>query len=128
MPTATRVRRAAHGESSELLNVLLAVRRGDFSARMPQDRTGVEGRICDTLNDIIEKNQRLTLELQRISNAVGKEGKITQRAVLSDAPGNWSDCVQSVNDLIVDLVQPSTEVSRVIGAVAKGDLSQEMAL
>ena len=33
-----------------------------------------------------------------------------------------------MNGLIVDLVQPSTEVARVIGAVAKGDLSQTMAL
>src|SRR6202030_4700301 len=37
-------------------------------------------------------------------------------------------CVDSVNSLISDLVQPSTEVARVIGAVAKGDLTQEMAL
>jgi HAMP domain-containing protein len=36
--------------------------------------------------------------------------------------------VESVNSLIGDLVQPSTEVARVIGAVAKGDLSQNMSL
>ncbi|HVW84568.1 MAG TPA: HAMP domain-containing protein, partial [Bryobacteraceae bacterium] len=95
---------------------------------MPYDQTGIEGKICDTLNEVIEMNQRLTLELQRINNAVGKEGKITHRAFLGDATGGWFDCVESVNGLIVDLVQPSTEVSRVIGAVAKGDLSQSMAL
>jgi HAMP domain-containing protein/signal transduction histidine kinase/CheY-like chemotaxis protein len=95
---------------------------------MPYDKTGVEGKICDTLNEIIEMNERLTAELQRIGTAVGKEGKITQRAMLGDATGGWFDCVESVNGLIVDLVQPSTEVSRVIGAVAKGDLSQSMAL
>ena len=33
-----------------------------------------------------------------------------------------------MNSLIGDLVQPSTEVARVIGAVAKGDLSQNMSL
>src|SRR6185503_12385997 len=32
----------------------------------------------------------------------------------------------SVNNLIEDMVQPTTEVARVIGAVAKGDLSQTM--
>jgi len=36
--------------------------------------------------------------------------------------------VESANSLIGDLVQPSTEVARVIGAVAKGDLSQNMSL
>ena len=35
---------------------------------------------------------------------------------------------RAVNSLIGDLVQPSTEVARVIGAVAKGDLSQNMSL
>src|SRR6202011_1794837 len=33
-----------------------------------------------------------------------------------------------INDLIADLVQPTSEMARVIGAVAKGDLSQTMAL
>ena len=128
MATATSRPRSSAPPSVEFLDILLAVRRGDFSVRMPYDKTGIEGKMCDTLNEVIEMNQRLTLELQRIGTAVGKEGKITQRAFLGDATGGWLDCVESVNGLIVDLVQPSTEVSRVIGAVAKGDLSQSMAL
>src|SRR5690242_7418111 len=126
MPTATKARKAV--QTAQLLDVLLAVKRGDFSVRMPFDQTGIDGKVCDALNEIIEMNQRLTLELERIGTAVGKEGKITQRAFLGDATGSWFQSVESVNGLIVDLVQPSTEVSRVIGAVAKGDLSQSMAL
>src|SRR5207302_720596 len=38
------------------------------------------------------------------------------------------DLVSSVNVLIGDLTQPTVEVSRVLGAVARGDLSQRMAL
>ena len=44
------------------------------------------------------------------------------------ATGAWSDCINAVNAMIGDLVQPTTEVARVIGAVAKGDLSQTMQL
>jgi len=73
-------------------------------------------------------NERLTQELERISSVVGKEGKINQRATLRHASGGWDSCVDSVNTLITDLAQPTTEVARVIGAVAKGDLSQTMAL
>src|SRR5215470_8894395 len=36
--------------------------------------------------------------------------------------------MESVNSLISDLVQPTTEIARVIGAVAQGDLSQKMSL
>lgn len=58
-----------------LLNVLTAVKKGDFTSRMPTDQIGVTGKICDAINEIIEKNEMLTSELGRISEVVGKEGK-----------------------------------------------------
>ena len=67
-------------------------------------------------------------ELERLSRVVGKEGKISQRQHAAKSTGVWSDSVDSVNALIGDLVHPTTETARVIGAVAKGDLSQTMAL
>ena len=115
-------------DTSLLLNTLIAFKEGDFSARMPVDQTGLAGKVNDTLNDIFRMNARMASEFARISNAVGKEGRISQRASLGPVSGAWADCVDSVNSLIGDLVQPSTEVARVIGAVAKGDLSQTMAL
>src|SRR5580704_11824017 len=115
-------------EANVLLNTLIAFKRGDFAVRMPVDRTGVEGKIADTLNDILELNQKMVHEFDRISRAVGKEGKIAQRASIGSVTGSWAECIESVNSLIGDLVQPSTEVARVIGAVAKGDLSQSMYL
>ena len=115
-------------DTSTLLKTLVAFRDGDFSVRLPVDQTGVAGKIADTLNDIFKLNDRMAGELARIGSAVGKEGKIGQRASLGTAFGGWSKCLDSVNGLIGDLVQPSTEVARVIGSVAKGDLSQTMAL
>src|SRR6202043_3082485 len=114
-------------DTTELLNALVAFKNGDFSVRLPADRTGVGGKVYDALNQIFEHNEQMTEEFARISNAVGKEGRITQRAG-SIAKGGYAACVESVNSLITDLVQPSTEVARVIGAVAKGDLTQKMAL
>ena len=115
-------------DTSTLLETLVAFKEGDFSVRLPVDRTGSAGKIADTLNDIFKLNQRMASEFARISSVVGKEGKIGQRASLGSVSGDWAACVDSVNGLIGDLVQPSTEVARVIGAVAKGDLSQTMAL
>ena len=112
----------------QLLKVLTAIRKGDFSVRMPMSKTGVAGKIADTLNDIAELNQEMAQEFERVSLAVGKEGRIAQRAALTGAGGSWAASVSSVNALIGDLVQPTSEVARVIGAVAKGDLSQTMAL
>src|SRR3954452_2151288 len=103
-------------DASDLLKTLIAFRDGDFSVRLPVDKTGVNGKIADTLNDIFKLDERMASEFDRISSAVGKEGKITQRASLGTASGRWADCLESVNGLIGDLVQPSTEVARVIGA------------
>ncbi|MBD0364267.1 MAG: HAMP domain-containing protein, partial [Coleofasciculus sp. C3-bin4] len=114
-------------DPKQLLRTLAAVKKGDFSVRMPIDQTGMAGKIADTLNDVIELNQRMALELERISTVVGKEGQITQRASLSGAGGSWTASVNSVNTLITDLVQPTAETARVIRAVANGDLSQTIA-
>ncbi|MEY2539989.1 MAG: hypothetical protein QOG67_3729, partial [Verrucomicrobiota bacterium] len=114
-------------DAKQLLAGLMAFKRGDFSARLPDDWTGVAGKIADTFNDIIATNHRMTKELERIGRVVGKQGKITQRASLGDVSDSWADAIGSVNDLIGDLVQPTSEMARVIGAVAKGDLSQTMA-
>src|SRR5438309_11352172 len=136
MGKTTSVRMARPGRSSlngneldakRLLTALVAFKRGDFSARLPDDWTGVAGKIADTFNDVIATNHRMTRELERIGRVVGKEGRISQRASLGDVSASWADAIGSVNDLIGDLVQPTSEMARVIGAVAKGDLSQTMA-
>jgi len=113
-------------DSRQLLTALVAFKRGDFSARLPDDWIGVAGKIADTFNDVIRTNQRMTQELERIVHVVGKEGRITQRASLSDASDCWADAIGCVNVLIEDLVRPTSEMARVIGAVAKGDLSETM--
>ncbi len=109
-----------------LLSVLTAVKKGDFSARMPLDWTGIDGKIADTLNDIIALNDKTSLGIDRISKVVGKEGKLATRIPLGSVGGAWARQIESVNALISDLVWPSTEMARVIGAVAKGDMIQKM--
>src|SRR5690349_16297031 len=113
-------------DTGQLLAALMAFKRGDFSARLPDDWTGVHGKIADTFNAVIETNQRFTRELERIGRVVGKEGRITQRASIGEVTNCWADAIGSINNLIGDLVQPTSEMARVIGALAKGDLSQTM--
>lgn len=115
-------------DSRQLLRVLMAVKKGDFSVRMPDDYTGIDGKIADTLNDIIELNERTTREFERISTVVGTEGRLSQRASLGDSQGGWEANVEAVNTLITSLAQPTTEVIGVIGAVARGDLSRTIPL
>src|SRR5439155_196108 len=114
-------------DQRQLLQVLTAFEKGDFTVRMPVELTGMAGKIADTLNEILERQQELVKEFEQVSIAVGKEGHVSQRASLQGATGGWAACIESINSLIGDLVQPTNEMARVIGAVAKGDLSQAMA-
>ncbi len=114
--------------AKELLGVLRAVRRGDFSTRLSEKELGVAGEIALAVNGLIEMNDRLAREIDRVAHAVGREGKINQRVNMPGATGSWAIYIDSVNNLVGDLVHPTSEVARVIGAVARGDLSQTMAL
>src|SRR5499425_1819227 len=111
-----------------LLTALKSLTKGDFSVRLPMSWTGMAGKVADAFNDMVEMNERLASELERLSRVVGTEGKITQRATASGLTGSWEGCIASVNALIDDLVHPTLETARVIGAVAQGDLSQSMML
>src|SRR5579863_8138524 len=115
-------------DTRKLLEALAALKKGDFSFRLPLEWNGLAGKIADAFNDVVERNQKMADELDRISRVVGKEGRISQRASAGEFGGSWADSIASVNALISDLVHPTSETSRVIGAVAQGDLGQTMAL
>jgi len=115
-------------DQRQLLLALGALKNGDFTVRLPVDLSGLSGKVADTFNEVVEMNQRLAQELERVSRVVGREGRIAQRADVGFATGSWQTQLASVNALIDDLVHPTRETARVIGAVAKGDLSQTMAL
>ncbi len=113
----------------DLIEALQRLHRGDFAVRLnfetqdPQDRE-----IAALFNQVVSLNERISGEFERMSTVVGKEGQIGHRAKVKGAAGGWQTKLQAVNDLVDDMVQPITEVARVIGAVAKGDLSQRMAV
>src|SRR6516225_5073714 len=115
-------------DQRKLLLALQAVRDGDFSVRLPSDHTGLAGKIADTFNEIVTSNQQLARELERAGQIVGKDGQTRHRMSSDRRSGAWGAMESSVNTLIDDLLWPTTEVTRTISAVAKGDLQQTMGL
>jgi HAMP domain-containing protein/signal transduction histidine kinase/CheY-like chemotaxis protein len=138
-----------------LLEALSAVRQGDFSARLSFDfapanatkdsanaapagagaPTGVEqaigqlmAAIAREFNAVVALNEAFASQMVRVERVVGREGRMTERASLREQSGGWAASIGSINALIGDLVQPTTEVARVISAVAAGDFTQKMAL
>ena len=121
-------RAADEQELRRLLSGLREMSAGRFTTRLPEEGTPLMVEIAGAFNDVAELRERLTNEIVRISTSVGREGQMTDRADLGPAGGDWARTVTAVNSLITDLVTPTTEVGRVIEAVARGDLSQKMVL
>jgi HAMP domain-containing protein/signal transduction histidine kinase/CheY-like chemotaxis protein len=129
---------------------LRAARQGDFSVRLsfdpgrangnndngPNGHTSQPGAaevevmraIAAEFNEMVALNETLAGEMIRVERVVGREGRMTERVALREMNGGWAASVGSINALIGDLVQPTTEVARVISAVAEGDFTQKMAL
>jgi len=124
---------AANGRTDDpalarLESAMRASAAGDFSVRLPARRKDDIGRLESAYNQMAARNAALEAELVRVAEIIGREGRMTERARLHGAGGAWSTAIDSVNGLIDDLVRPTTEVARVIVAVAEGDLNQKMAL
>jgi HAMP domain-containing protein/CheY-like chemotaxis protein len=115
------------GTKRALLTALRAAARGDFTVKLPTAWDGLDGDIAEAFNEVVGTNARVLREMQRISTVVGHDGRLGQRAELL-APGGYGEKLQAINRLIDDLTHPIAETSRVLGAVARGDLSQQMGL
>ena len=115
-------------ELSLLLSSLQTMRDGDFSVRLPGTWTGLPGKLADTFNEIVSSNQQIAHELRRVGQVVGKEGKTRERTQFHQPRGAWGEMEVSINTLVDDLLQPNTEVTRAIAAVAQGNLTQTVRL
>ena len=126
--TLAKGKEGDRAESLMLLEAMMAFRNGNFAVRLPVGWKGVYGKIADAFNDVLTVNERRARETKRVSSLVGREGRLKQRMTLAGLIGGWADEVEALNTLMDDLIRPTIEVTRTIGAVAKGDLGQSMTL
>ncbi|MFN2449762.1 MAG: HAMP domain-containing protein [Candidatus Baltobacteraceae bacterium] len=111
-----------------LLNALRQFHRGDFSVRLPASGQGIETEIARAFNECLDMKSRMLSEIKRVSRVIARDGRLSQRANLEGAQGNWQEHIDVYNSLIESVGGPMAETNRVIAAVAQGDLSQMMAL
>ena len=135
MATQTKRRPAADrggtidaAELAPLLEALQAAARGEQNVRLETRKRGVVGDLSRAFNQMVAVREAATDEIVRVATAIGREGRLTERANTKGSPGVWQQTLGSVNGMIDDLSRPTLEVARVIDAVAEGDLTQKMQL
>ncbi len=111
-----------------LLTAMRDLRDGDFEVRLPTSDDPLLAEIADAFNGVAKLNERLCDEMLRVSTTIGRQGQMNDRASIGPVASGWRSTVESVNTLITDLASPTTEVARVLSAVAEGDLGQKMVL
>ncbi|WP_432042346.1 HAMP domain-containing protein [Streptomyces cadmiisoli] len=113
---------------NRLLAALVSMRDGNFRRRLTVSGDGVMAEIAAVFNEVADRNLHLTGELSRVRRVVGREGKLTERLETGACEGSWAAAIDASNALVDDLVWPVSEVSRVLSAVAEGDLVPRMEL
>ncbi|MFF2654600.1 HAMP domain-containing protein [Streptomyces sp. NPDC058045] len=106
-----------------------SLRDGDFTVRaggVPQD--GVLAEMAGVFDQIVARNAHLSGELQRVRREVVRQGHLDERLQTSPGQGGWATDVDAANALIEALVVPVANATRVLDAVADGDLTQRVEL
>src|SRR5215510_980828 len=60
-------------EERKLLEILTALRKGNFTPRLRVKWSGDAGRIADTVNELMDMQQRYVREIERLARLVGTE-------------------------------------------------------
>ena len=94
---------------AELLEALRAATAGQIDVRLSTRRQGMGKDVARAFNDFMDLSTRYNKELVRVSRAVGRDGRTTERIDMGPVQGMWVTRVDAVHDLIDDLVRPMNE-------------------
>ncbi|MFB7753061.1 HAMP domain-containing protein [Streptomyces sp. NPDC056121] len=123
-------------ELRPLLAAMKALRDGDFTPHADGSGEDSEAATQDpvvaemgaVLNQIVARNGHLATELQRVRHEIIRRGRLDEHISASPGTGTWTTNVEAANTAIEALVGPVAKATRVLDAVADGDLTQHVDL
>ncbi|MGW2948415.1 HAMP domain-containing protein, partial [Streptomyces sp. NPDC001226] len=101
---------------------------GDFTVRTGNLPEGVLAEMAGVFNQIVTRNAHLASELDRVRREVVRQGRLDERLAASPGQGGWTANVEAANTLLEALAVPVVNATRVLNAVADGDLTQRAEL
>ena len=70
----------------QLVGALRALRRGDFSVRLPEEVDGVDGEIASLFNEVVSLNEEMTQEFERLSRIAQHAATLIRDPLLPQSP------------------------------------------
>ena len=113
-------------ETQQLLTTLAAIRQGDFSQQMSSGQSGIAGAVAESVNALSQQLQTFAVDASRLAAATGAEGNLGAQMSTAGAEGTWKDLADNLNHMSLILAAQVRDITRVAGAVAEGDLSQQV--
>jgi HAMP domain-containing protein/CheY-like chemotaxis protein/signal transduction histidine kinase len=111
-----------------IAEVTTAVANGDLSKKVTVDVKGEIAELKGTINTMVDQLSSFAAEVTRVAKEVGTEGKLGGQAEVIGVSGTWKDLTENVNQLANNLTDQVRAIADVTTAVAKGDLSQKIAV
>ncbi|MGI5198108.1 HAMP domain-containing protein [Streptomyces sp. CA-288835] len=106
---------------------MTAARDGDFT-KVPESGQGLVAELNAVFNQIMGRDAHFNSEVQRVRRELVRHGRLDERLSASPGQGQWTTRVDDVNQLLDALVAPAANATRVLDAVAGGDLTQRVDL
>jgi len=108
--------------------VATAVAKGDLTQKITVDVKGEVLELKDTVNTMVDQLSSFGAEVTRVAREVGIEGRLGGQATVPGVAGTWRDLTTSVNFMAGNLTDQVRSIAEVTTAVAKGDLTQKIAV
>jgi HAMP domain-containing protein/CheY-like chemotaxis protein/GAF domain-containing protein len=120
--------RSLTAQVRNIAEVTTAVANGDLSKKVTVDVKGEIAELKLTINTMVDQLATFAAEVTRVAKEVGTEGKLGGQAQVVGVSGTWADLTENVNQLAGNLTTQVRAIADVTTAVAKGDLSQKIAV
>src|SRR5207245_4893855 len=109
-----------------IAKVTTAVANGDRSQKITVDGKGEVLELKATINTMVDQLNAFAAEVTRVAREVGTEGKLGGQAEVLGVAGVWKALTDNVNFMARNLTAQVGGISKVVTAVADGDLSPKL--
>ena len=112
----------------EIASVTMAVAKGDLTRKVTAEVNGEIKELKTTINQMVDKLNNFAFEVSKVAREVGTDGTLGGQANVENVEGKWAELTTNVNTMADNLTQQVRGISDVTQAIARGDLSQKIAV